>query len=209
MVLDGAGASLATLVLRTVACRRAVDGRHRSRLRSRGSVLIIGFGRFGQVVSQSLLAHGFDIAIIDTDTDQIRSAADFGFKIILRGRLPPRRAARAGAEQARLIAVCVDDRAAANRVVELARREFARRNCWCAPTIASTRSDWCDDVDYLVRERRSNRPCASAGPRCANSAWTRTRPRRSPTKYGAATKERFELIASGFAAGRHLLLGNA
>src|SRR5690606_18590088 len=30
-----------------------------------GTVLIIGFGRFGQVVSQSLLARGYDVTIID------------------------------------------------------------------------------------------------------------------------------------------------
>lgn len=89
-----------------------------------GSVLIIGFGRFGQVASQSLLARGFDIAIIDTDTDMIRSAADFGFKIYYGDgtRLDVLKAS--GAENARAIAVCIDDRAAANRIVQLAKSEF-------------------------------------------------------------------------------------
>src|SRR5690606_30454274 len=31
----------------------------------RGNVLLIGFGRFGQVVSQSLLAHDVDVSLID------------------------------------------------------------------------------------------------------------------------------------------------
>jgi len=89
-----------------------------------GSVLIVGFGRFGQVASQSLLARGFDIAIIDTDTDMIRSAADFGFKIYYGDgtRLDVLKAS--GADKARAIAVCVDDRAAADRIVQLARSEF-------------------------------------------------------------------------------------
>ena len=39
-----------------------------------GSVLIIGFGRFGQVMSQSLLARDVDVTIIDNDIDMIRSA---------------------------------------------------------------------------------------------------------------------------------------
>src|SRR5690606_7900762 len=34
-----------------------------------GSVLIIGFGRFGQVMSQSLLARDVDVTIIDSDVD--------------------------------------------------------------------------------------------------------------------------------------------
>src|SRR5690606_2348905 len=46
-----------------------------------GSVLIIGFGRFGQVMSQSLLARDVDVTIIDSDVDMIRSAAAFGFKV--------------------------------------------------------------------------------------------------------------------------------
>jgi glutathione-regulated potassium-efflux system protein KefB len=89
-----------------------------------GSVLIVGFGRFGQVASQSLLARGFDIAIIDTDTEMIRSAADFGFKIYYGDgtRLDVLKAS--GAEKARAIAVCVDDRAAADRIVQLVKSEF-------------------------------------------------------------------------------------
>ena len=89
-----------------------------------GSVLIIGFGRFGQVVSQSFLARGCDIAIIDTDTDMIRSAADFGFKIYYGDgtRLDVLRAS--GAANARMIAVCVDNRQTANKILELAKAEF-------------------------------------------------------------------------------------
>jgi glutathione-regulated potassium-efflux system protein KefB len=89
------------------------------------SVLIIGFGRFGQVVSQSLLARGIDVAIIDSDTEMIRSAADFGFKIYYGDgtRLDVLRAS--GADKAKAIAVCVDDRAAADKIVELAKAEFS------------------------------------------------------------------------------------
>jgi glutathione-regulated potassium-efflux system protein KefB len=75
------------------------------------SVLIIGFGRFGQVVSQSLLARGLDVAIIDTDTEMIRSAGQFGFKVYYGDgtRLDVLRAS--GAESAAAIAVCIDNRA--------------------------------------------------------------------------------------------------
>ncbi|HVI57552.1 MAG TPA: monovalent cation:proton antiporter-2 (CPA2) family protein [Luteimonas sp.] len=89
-----------------------------------GSVLIIGFGRFGQVMSQSLLARDVDVTIIDNDIEMIRSAADFGFKIYYGdgARLDVLHASGAGV--ARVIAVCVDNRAAADRIVELARHEF-------------------------------------------------------------------------------------
>ena len=89
-----------------------------------GSVLIIGFGRFGQVVSQSLLARDIDVTIIDSDVDMIRSAAGFGFKVYYGDgtRLDVLRASGAGS--ARAIAVCVDDRDAADRIAALVRSGF-------------------------------------------------------------------------------------
>ncbi|MCW0463108.1 monovalent cation:proton antiporter-2 (CPA2) family protein [Xanthomonas sacchari] len=89
-----------------------------------GSVLIIGFGRFGQVASQSLLARDVDVTIIDNDIEMIQSAAKFGFKIYYGDgtRLDVLHAS--GAHSARAIAVCVDNREAANHIVELATTEF-------------------------------------------------------------------------------------
>jgi len=89
-----------------------------------GSVLIIGFGRFGQVMSQSLLARDVDVTIIDTDIEMIRSADEFGFKIYYGDgtRLDVLRAC--GAQTAQSIAICIDDKEAASRIVELVRHEF-------------------------------------------------------------------------------------
>jgi glutathione-regulated potassium-efflux system protein KefB len=89
-----------------------------------GSVLIIGFGRFGQITSGSLLARGIDIVIIENDTDMIRSAANFGFKVYYGDgtRLDVLHAS--GAAQAKAILVCVDGKESINRIVELVRHEF-------------------------------------------------------------------------------------
>jgi glutathione-regulated potassium-efflux system protein KefB len=89
-----------------------------------GSALVIGFGRFGQVVSQALLARDADVAIIDTDVEMIQSAEKFGFKIYYGDgtRLDVLRAS--GAHTARVVAVCVDDKKAAKRIAELVRSEF-------------------------------------------------------------------------------------
>ncbi len=89
-----------------------------------GSVLIIGFGRFGQVMSQLLLARGVDVTIIDTDIEMIQSAAKFGFKVYYGdgARLDVLQACGAGA--ARAIAICTDSRDATDRIVELSKDEF-------------------------------------------------------------------------------------
>ena len=89
-----------------------------------GDVLVIGFGRVGQVVSQPLLARGFGISIIDNDVEMIEAAAEFGFKVYYGdgARLDILHAA--GAADASLVAVCVDKPAAATRIVELLKAEF-------------------------------------------------------------------------------------
>jgi glutathione-regulated potassium-efflux system protein KefB len=89
-----------------------------------GSVLVIGFGRFGQVTCQALLARGVDVTIIDNDVEMIESAARFGFKIYYGdgARLDVLRASGAGT--ARAIAVCVEKREVADKIVELVHAEF-------------------------------------------------------------------------------------
>ena len=89
-----------------------------------GSALIIGFGRFGQVASQNLLARGINISIIDIDTEMIRSAAEFGFKVYYGDGCRLDMLHAAGAGEARAILVCVDKRDAADRAVEIIKHEF-------------------------------------------------------------------------------------
>ncbi len=89
-----------------------------------GRVLIVGFGRFAQVVSQSLLARDVDVSIIDHDVEMIQAAGNFGFKVYYGDgtRLDVLRAS--GVEQAEAVLVCVDKPESADRIVELVKAEF-------------------------------------------------------------------------------------
>ncbi len=89
-----------------------------------GEILIIGFGRVGQIVSQPLLSRGCSLSIIDTDPDMIRDAAEFGFKVFYGDGTRLDILHAAGAHEANLIVVAVDDREAATRIVELIKAEF-------------------------------------------------------------------------------------
>ncbi|KAF1065899.1 monovalent cation:proton antiporter-2 (CPA2) family protein [Variovorax sp.] len=89
-----------------------------------GNVLVIGFGRFGQIAIQGALARGASIAIIDTDTQVIRDAALFGFKVYYGDGSRADVLHAAGAHSARVIMVCVNDKAATTRIVELLKAEF-------------------------------------------------------------------------------------
>ena len=90
----------------------------------RERVLIIGFGRFAQVVSQPLLARDVDVSIIDMDVEMIQAAGNFGFKVYYGdgARLDVLRAS--GAANAETILVCVDKPETADRIVELVKAEF-------------------------------------------------------------------------------------
>ncbi|MBC9246803.1 cation:proton antiporter [Paracoccus sp. 11-3] len=88
------------------------------------SVLLIGFGRVGQIVSQPLLARGHSISLIDSDPEVIREAENFGFKVWYGdgSRLDILHAA--GAAKASLIVVAIDNKEATTKIVELVKEEF-------------------------------------------------------------------------------------
>ncbi|CAN5375212.1 monovalent cation:proton antiporter-2 (CPA2) family protein [soil metagenome] len=90
----------------------------------RERVLIIGFGRFAQVVAQPLLWRDVDVSIVDVDVEMIQAAGKFGFKVYYGdgARLDVLRAS--GAETAETILVCVDKPETADRIVELVKSEF-------------------------------------------------------------------------------------
>jgi monovalent cation:proton antiporter-2 (CPA2) family protein len=90
----------------------------------RGAALVIGFGRFGQLVSQCLLAEAVEVITIDNDPEMIENAGRFGFKVYYGdgARLDVLRAAIR--TEVRLVAVCVDRRETTNRIVDLVRAEF-------------------------------------------------------------------------------------
>ena len=89
-----------------------------------GSVLMIGFGRFGQVTSQLLLARGVDVTIIDNDIDMIQNAEKFGFKIYYGDGCRLYILHASGAATAQAIVVCVDSKETTNRIVKLVTHEF-------------------------------------------------------------------------------------
>lgn len=89
-----------------------------------GGVVLVGFGRFGQVVSQMLLPEGVDVTTIDNDVEMIEAAERFGFRVYYGDgtRIEVLRAA--GAEHARLICVCVTPAETATKILEVARAAF-------------------------------------------------------------------------------------
>jgi monovalent cation:proton antiporter-2 (CPA2) family protein len=120
---------------------------------AQGSVLVVGFGRFGQIVSQYLLAAEIDVVAIDVDPGMIQVAARFGFKVYYGDgtRLDVLRAA--GLERARLIAICIDNEEHVNRIVDLVQTEFAGTRIFARSfDRGHTLQLLAKNVDYELRE---------------------------------------------------------
>jgi monovalent cation:proton antiporter-2 (CPA2) family protein len=120
---------------------------------AQGSVLVIGFGRYGQIVSQYLLAEEIDVTAIDVDPTMIQVAARFGFKVYYGDgtRLDVLRAA--GLEKARLIAICIDNEERTNRIVDLVQAEFAGTKIFARSyDRGHTLQLLAKNVDYELRE---------------------------------------------------------
>jgi CPA2 family monovalent cation:H+ antiporter-2 len=87
-------------------------------------VLIIGFGRFGQFVSQTMQAGGERVTVIDTDADRIRDAKRFKARIYYGDGTRLDILAAAGLARADVLAVCTDGRATTTRIVEAVREAY-------------------------------------------------------------------------------------
>ncbi len=74
-----------------------------------GSAIIVGYGRFGQTVAQMLMGHGFGVTLIDKKPTQIELSSRFDMKVYYGDGTRIDLLRRAGAEEARLIAFCIDD----------------------------------------------------------------------------------------------------
>lgn len=173
------------------------------------NVLIIGFGRVGQIASQGVLARGATLTIIDHDTQVIRDTAAYGFKVYYGDGSRPDVLHAAGAHEACAVLVCVDDKTAATRIAENARhvcpqaqviiRAYDREH---AVELAKA------GADVYVRETfesamvlgREAVLATGASTEEADEVMARVRRRDA---------ERFEMeVAGGLFAGRALVLGN-
>ncbi len=89
-----------------------------------GAVLLIGFGRMGQIISQPLLRRGYKLTIIEKNADQIRRAQDFGFKVYFGDGSRPDILHAAGAHDASLVIAAGDDAADTMRIVGHLKHEY-------------------------------------------------------------------------------------
>jgi len=82
--------------------RAGPDGDHRA------SALVVGYGRFGQTVAQTIIAAGIPVTLVDTDVELIDLAKEFGAKVYFGDGTRLDLLRQAGAAEAQLILFCID-----------------------------------------------------------------------------------------------------
>jgi len=181
---------------------------HASGLRER--VLIIGFGRFAQVVSQPLLARDVDVSIIDYDVEMIQAAGNFGFKVYYGdgARLDVLRAS--GADKAETILVCVDKPEVADRIVELVKAEFPLTKLFVRAFDRGHSMRLVQaGVEYQLRETFES-ALVFGHQVLIDLGFSRDEASETIEDVRRRDEERFTLqLAGGLAAGRGLMRGNA
>ena len=87
-------------------------------------VIIAGFGRYGQIVGRVLLAQGIQPTVLDHDADMIETVRAFGLRVFYGDATRLDLLRTAGAANARIIVVAVDDVDQSLKIVDLVKEHF-------------------------------------------------------------------------------------
>ena len=87
-------------------------------------ILLIGFGRFGNIVGRVLKANGIPTTILDFDGEQIDTLRELGLKAYYGDATRLEILRTAGAERAKLLLIMIDSEDATMRIVEHAQEHF-------------------------------------------------------------------------------------
>jgi len=87
-------------------------------------VIVAGYGRFGQIVSRLLRADGIETTLLDHDAGQIEMTGRFGYKVFYGDASRVELLSAAGADEASLLVIAIDDREKAVQMVTSAKQFF-------------------------------------------------------------------------------------
>jgi glutathione-regulated potassium-efflux system ancillary protein KefC len=90
------------------------------------SIIIAGFGRYGQIVSRVLLANGIAATVLDHDAEMIETARKFGYRVFYGDATRLDLLRTAGAETAKILVVAVDDVDQSLQIIDQVQAHFAQ-----------------------------------------------------------------------------------
>lgn len=101
------------------------DGRPHDEVSHEGvDVIIAGHGRFGMTIGRVLNAQGFRTVVLDVDSSQVDALRKFGFKVFYGDALRLDLLEAAGARQAKVLVIAIDDAEKITELVRIARQNY-------------------------------------------------------------------------------------
>jgi len=89
-------------------------------------VIIAGFGRYGQIVGRLLYANGYAATVLEHDAEQVEAVRRFGWKVYYGDATRLDLLRMAGAAEARVFVLAIDDVAQSVQVARLVSEHFPR-----------------------------------------------------------------------------------
>ena len=87
-------------------------------------IIIVGFGRYGQIVGRLLLAQDIPTTVLDHDAEMIETARSFGYRVFYGNATRLDLLRTAGAATAQILVVAVDDVEQSLAIVDLTKEHF-------------------------------------------------------------------------------------
>ncbi|MCA1297754.1 monovalent cation:proton antiporter-2 (CPA2) family protein [Stappia indica] len=117
------------------------------------TVLVIGFGRFGMMVAQMLTSEEIEITALDIQPERMAYARKLGYKVYYGDATRPDVLKAAGADEAVLIALCIENDQVMARAIDLIRSHFPQAKLYCRATDRAHALDLTRrGVEFQIRE---------------------------------------------------------
>ena len=119
----------------------------------RNGVIVLGFGRVGQIVSQMFRMKGISVTAIDADPKRIEAAKRFGAKVYFGDATRPDILASAGMGEAKLVYVTIDNAAACTKSIDVIAHRFPNVRIMARAHDRLHALDLLDSgADFLIRD---------------------------------------------------------
>ncbi len=103
-----------------------LPGRDYDAIDEHNTVIIAGFGRFGQIAGRFIMSQGVKVTVLEKNPDQVEALRRFGFKAYFGDATRVDLLRSAGADEARLLIIAIDDADAAVEIVRLCKQHFKK-----------------------------------------------------------------------------------
>lgn len=140
-----------SLILPRVGTREA-DERPADAMDESAPVILAGFGRFGHIVGRLLRANGVEVTVLDRDSDHVDLLRRLGLRVFYGDAARPDLLRAAGADDARLLIVAVDDPDSVLAIVRSAKKHFPHLRILARARGRSHAYELLDEVDDVYRE---------------------------------------------------------